>query len=161
MPAHLAEARSRIARIRRELANLQGREPSPEEIAERSGVPLERVRVIAELALDPFSLDAPVGEDGDTSFGDLVSSSEPLADEVLAVRRRVEHAHELLDGLKPREREVLVRRYGLSKGEDETLEEIGRSCSLTRERIRQIEAQALEKLRVRSRARKLGPHAEG
>src|SRR6185437_7267549 len=69
MPAHLAEARSRIARIRRELANLQGREPSPEEIAERSGVPLDRVRVIAELALDPFSLDAPVGEDGDTSFG--------------------------------------------------------------------------------------------
>ncbi|APR81609.1 RNA polymerase sigma factor RpoD [Minicystis rosea] len=161
MPAHLAEARSRIARTRRELIGQLGRDPSHEEVAERSGVPIERVRVIAELALEPLSLDAPVGEDGDTSFGELVAGNEPMADETLAKRRLVEQTHELLEGLTPREREVLVRRYGLHDREDETLEEIGRSCSLTRERIRQIEAQALEKLRTRSRKRKLSSYLDG
>jgi RNA polymerase primary sigma factor len=161
MPAHLADARSRIARVRRELVNQHGREPSPEEIAEKSGVALDRVRVIGEMSLETLSLDAPVGEDGDTSFGELVAGSEPMPDEILAKRRLVEHARELLDGLPAREREILERRYGLVAGEEETLEEIGRSCSLTRERIRQIEARALERLRTRSRAKKLDPHVEG
>ncbi|MFT3775870.1 MAG: RNA polymerase sigma factor RpoD/SigA [Minicystis sp.] len=161
MPAHLAEARSRVARTRRELIGKLGRDPSIEEVAEQSGVPLERVRVLAELAMDPLSLDAPVGEDGDTSFGELVAGSEPMADETLAKRRLVEQTRELLESLTPREREVLERRYGLHDRDDETLEEIGRSCSLTRERIRQIEAQALEKLRTRSRKRKLGSYLEG
>ena len=160
MPAHLAEIRSQVLRARRELLQEQGREPSPEEIAERSGLTLEKVRVIGELALDPLSLDAPVGEEGDTRFGDLLAGEEPTADDELARRRLVEHTRELLDGLTPREREVLERRYGLDGDEDETLEEIGRSFSLTRERIRQIEAKALEKLRPRSRQRQLGSYLE-
>lgn len=158
MPAHLAEIRSQVLRARRELLQSQGREPSPEEIAARSGITMEKVRVIGELALDPLSLDAPVGEDGDTRFGDLIAGEEPTADDELAHRRLVAHTRELLEGLTPREREVLERRYGLDGDEDETLEEIGRSFSLTRERIRQIEAKALEKLLPRSRQRQLGSY---
>jgi RNA polymerase primary sigma factor len=161
MPAHLAEARSRVARTRRDFIGLHGREPTPEEIAEQSGVPFERVRVLTELAMEPLSLDAPVGEDGDSSFGDLLAGSTPAADEALSKRRLVEQTLDLLAGLTPREREILERRHGLYDREDETLEEIGRSCSLTRERIRQIEAQALEKLRMRSRKLKLGSSFEG
>ena len=160
MPAHLAEIRSQVLRARRELLQSQGREPSPEEIAERSGLTLEKVRVIGELALDPLSLDAPVGEDGDTRFGDLLAGETPNADDELAHRRLVAHTRELLEGLTPREREVLERRYGLDRDEDETLEEIGRSFSLTRERLRQIEAKALEKLLPRSRQRQLGSYLE-
>jgi RNA polymerase primary sigma factor len=160
MPAHLAEIRSQVLRARRELLQEQGREPTPEEISERSGLTLEKVRVIGELALDPLSLDAPVGEDGDTKFGDLLAGEEPTADDELARRRLVAHTRELLEGLTPREREVLERRYGLDGDEDETLEEIGRSFSLTRERIRQIEARALEKLLPRSRQRQLGSYLE-
>jgi RNA polymerase primary sigma factor len=151
MPAHLAEARARIARVRREHAARLGHDPSPEEIAEKTGVPIERVRVIAELSLEPVSLEAPVGEDGDTALGDLVAGHEPTPDEILVRRRQVEEAHALLEGLTDREREVIIRRFGLHDREDETLEEIGRSSSLTRERIRQVEARALEKLRARSR----------
>lgn len=151
MPAYLAEAKSRITRVRRDFVAHHGREPSPEEIAERSDLSIERVHTIAELALDPLSLDAPVGEDGDTAFGDFVAGSEPLADEILARRRLIEDAHALLDGITERERDVIIRRFGLLDRDEETLEEIGRSCSLTRERIRQVEEHALEKLRARSR----------
>ena len=161
MPAHLAEAKSGLARVRRELVGQLGREPTHEEIAERSGMPLARVQTIAELSLSPISLDAPVGEDGDTSIGDHVPGTEIMADEALSQRRMVEQMHDLLDELTPRERDVIERRFGLRGREDETLDEIGRSCSLTRERIRQIEASALEKLRTRSRKRKLGHHADG
>jgi RNA polymerase primary sigma factor len=151
MPAHLAEAKRRITRVRRDFVAHHGREPSPEEIAERSDLSIERVHAIAELALEPLSLDAPVGEDGDTSFGELVAGSEPLADELLARRRQREEVRALLDGITERERDVIIRRFGLHDREEETLEEIGRSCSLTRERIRQVEEHALEKLRARSR----------
>ena len=158
IPAHLAEARRRIARARRELVELLGGEPPLDQVAERSGVSLEKVRMVAEVSMEPQSFDAPVGEDGDTSFGELVAGSDLTADEALARRRLREQTLELLDGLTPREREVLERRYGILDGEDETLEEIGKSCSLTRERIRQIEAKALEKLRPRSRKRDLGSY---
>jgi RNA polymerase primary sigma factor len=158
IPAHLAEARRRIARARRELVEQLGTEPAIELVAERSGVSLEKVRMVAEVSMEPQSFDAPVGEDGDTSFGELVAGSDITADEALARRRLREQTLELLDGLTPREREVLERRYGIHDGEDETLEEIGKSCSLTRERIRQIEAKALEKLRPRSRKRDLGSY---
>jgi RNA polymerase primary sigma factor len=153
IPAHLAESRSRIFRIRRDFVAQYGRDPSPEEVAKRAGLSLDRVRVIDELALQPLRLDAPVGEEGDTSLGDLVAGPDAPADEILARRRLVEDTHALLDGLSPRERDVIVRRFGLHDREDETLEEIGRSSSLTRERIRQVEAAALEKLRNRSRRR--------
>jgi RNA polymerase primary sigma factor len=160
MPAHLAETRSQVVRARRELVQEHGRDPSPEEIAERSGLSIEKVRVIGELALEPLSLDAPMSDDGDACFGDLLAGDSPMADDELARRRLTEQTRELLDSLPAREREVLMRRYGLEGDEDETLEEIGQSFSVSRERIRQIEAKALEKLRLRSRQKELASYLE-
>lgn len=161
MPVHLTAIRSQVVRARRDLVQERGREPSVEEVAERSGLSVEKVRVIGELALEPLSLDAPVGEEGDTRFGDLLANEDPTPAEMLARRRLIEQTRELLDSLQPRERELLRRRFGLDGNEDETLEEIGQSFSLTRERIRQIEAKLLEKLRMRSRQRELGSYLEG
>ncbi|KYF85250.1 RNA polymerase subunit sigma [Sorangium cellulosum] len=161
MPVHLTAIRSQVVRARRDLVQERGREPSVEEVAERSGLSVEKVRVIGELALEPLSLDAPVGEEGDTRFGDLLANEEPTPADMLARRRLIEQTRELLDSLQPRERELLRRRFGLDGNEDETLEEIGQSFSLTRERIRQIEAKLLEKLRMRSRQRELGSYLEG
>ncbi|WP_437859941.1 sigma-70 family RNA polymerase sigma factor [Sorangium sp. So ce363] len=161
MPVHLTAIRSQVVRARRDLVQERGREPSVEEIAERSGLTVEKVRVISELALEPLSLDAPVGEEGDTRYGDLLANDEPTPADMLARRRLIEQTRELLDSLQPRERELLRRRFGLDGNEDETLEEIGQSFSLTRERIRQIEAKLLEKLRTRSRQRELGSYLEG
>ena len=160
MPAHLAETRSQVVRARRELVQEHGRDPTPEEIAERSGLTVEKVRVIGELALEPLSLDAPMSDDGDASFGDMLAGDTPMADDELARRRLTEATRELLDSLPAREREVLMRRYGLEGDEDETLEEIGQSFSVSRERIRQIEAKALEKLRLRSRQKELASYLE-
>jgi RNA polymerase primary sigma factor len=153
IPAHLAEARSRAFRVRRDFLAQHGRDPTAEEVATRAGLSLDRLRAIDELSLQPLRLDAPVGDDGDTSLGELVAGESLPADEILARRRLVEDAHALVDSLNPREREVIIRRFGLHDREDETLEEIGRSASLTRERIRQVEAAALAKLRTRSRRR--------
>ncbi len=160
MPAHLAETRSQVVRARRELVQEHGRDPTPEEIAERSGLTVEKVRVIGELALEPLSLDAPMSDDGDACFGDMLAGDSPQADDELARRRLTEATRELLDSLPAREREVLMRRYGLEGDEDETLEEIGQSFSVSRERIRQIEAKALEKLRLRSRQKELASYLE-
>jgi len=160
MPAHLAETRSQVVRARRELVQEHGRDPTPEEIAERSGLTVEKVRVIGELALEPLSLDAPMSDDGDASFGDMLAGDTPMADDELARRRLTEATRELLDSLPAREREVLMRRYGLEGDEDETLEEIGQSFSVSRERIRQIEAKALEKLRLRSRQKELASYLD-
>ncbi|WP_437961907.1 sigma-70 family RNA polymerase sigma factor [Sorangium sp. So ce119] len=161
MPVHLTAIRSQVVRARRDLVQERGREPSVEEVAERSGLSVEKVRMIGELALDPLSLDAPIGEEGDTRYGDLLAGDEPTPADMLARRRLIEQTRELLDSLQPRERELLRRRFGLDGNEDETLEEIGQSFSLTRERIRQIEAKLLEKLRMRSRQRELGSYLEG
>ncbi|MGK3987951.1 sigma-70 family RNA polymerase sigma factor [Sorangium sp. So ce136] len=161
MPVHLTAIRSQVVRARRDLVQERGREPSVEEVAERSGLTVEKVRMIGELALDPLSLDAPIGEEGDTKYGDLLAGEEPTPADMLARRRLIEQTRELLDSLQPRERELLRRRFGLDGNEDETLEEIGQSFSLTRERIRQIEAKLLEKLRTRSRQRELGSYLEG
>ncbi|AUX22259.1 RNA polymerase sigma factor [Sorangium cellulosum] len=161
MPVHLTAIRTQVVRARRDLVQERGREPTVEEVAERSGLPVEKVRVIDELAMEPLSLDAPVGEEGDTRFGDLLANQEPTPADMVARRRLIEQTRELLDSLQPRERELLRRRFGLDGNEDETLEEIGRSFSLTRERIRQIEAKLLEKLRMRSRQRELGSYLEG
>lgn len=155
IPAHLADTRRRIARARRELIELHECEPALDDVAERSGVSVEKVRLVAEVSLEPQSFDAPIGEDGDTSLGELMAGTELTADELFARRRLREQTLELLQGLTPREREVLERRYGIHGGEDETLEEIGRSCSLTRERIRQIEAKALRKMRHPTRIHQL------
>jgi RNA polymerase primary sigma factor len=147
MPVHLSGSRRRVLTAQRTLAQEQGRDPSQEEIAERSGLPLDKVRAVRALSLHPVSLDAPVGDEGESRFGDFLASEGEAPDEALARRRMHEQTSELLDSLTPREREVLRLRYGLEGESDHTLEEIGRSFSLSRERIRQIESKALAKLR--------------
>jgi RNA polymerase primary sigma factor len=160
-PVHLADSRRKVLRARKALAQEQSREPSPEEIAERSGLPLAKVRAVRDLSMEPVSLDAPISEEGDTRYGDFLAGDATPPDEAFARRRMLEQTRELLDALTPREREVLRLRYGLDGGADHTLEEIGRSFSLSRERIRQIESKALQKLRTRSRERQLGSYLEG
>ena len=161
MPVHLADSRRKVLRSRKALSQENSREPSPEEIAEHSGLPLAKVKAVRDLSMEPLSLDAPIDEEGDARYGDFLASDGMTPDEALTQRRMLEQTHDLLEGLTPREREVLRLRYGLDGETDHTLEEIGRSFSLSRERIRQIESKALEKLRSRSRERQLASYLEG
>jgi RNA polymerase primary sigma factor len=152
MPVHLVEDLNKITRVSRAMTAELGREPTPEELARRTRIPARKIRQILEAAREPVSLETPVGED--TALGDLVSdpaAGSPLED-LLAedVTTQVERA---LAGLSPKEQEVLRLRFGLGGGEACTLEEIGQRFGLTRERIRQIEAQALRKLRHRPQLR--------
>ncbi|EYF08310.1 RNA polymerase sigma factor RpoD/SigA [Chondromyces apiculatus] len=160
MPVHLADSRRKVLRSRKALSQENAREPSPEEIAEHSGLPLAKVKAVRDLSMEPISLDAPIDEEGDARYGDFLASDGATPDEALTMRRMMEQTRDLLDGLTPREREVLRLRYGLDGEADHTLEEIGRSFSLSRERIRQIESKALEKLRSRSRDRHLASYLE-
>lgn len=160
MPVHLADSRRKVLRSRKALSQEHAREPSPEEIAEHSGLPLAKVKAVRDLSMEPLSLDAPIDEEGDARYGDFLAGEEVAPDEALVRRRMLEQTRDLLDGLTPREREVLRLRYGLDGETDHTLEEIGRSFSLSRERIRQIESKALEKLRSRSRERHLMSYLE-
>ncbi|WP_245677925.1 RNA polymerase sigma factor RpoD/SigA [Chondromyces crocatus] len=161
MPVHLADSRRKVLRSRKALSQEHAREPSPEEIAEHSGLPLAKVKAVRDLSMEPISLDAPIDEEGDARYGDFLPSDTVTPDEALAQRRMMEQTRDLLEGLTPREREVLRLRYGLDGETDHTLEEIGRSFSLSRERIRQIESKALEKLRSRSRDRHLATYLDG
>jgi RNA polymerase primary sigma factor len=160
-PVHLAESRRRMLRARKTFTQIHAREPTPEELAEHSGLPLDKIRIARDLLMEPLSLDAPIGDDGDARYGDFLVGEEPPPDEQLARSRMKEQMHELLESLTPREREVLRLRFGLEGETDHTLEEIGQSFSLSRERIRQIEAKALEKLRLQSQKRDLGSYLEG
>ncbi len=161
MPVHLTASRRRVLTAQRALSQEKSREPSPEEIAERSGVPLDKVQAVRALAMALVSLEAPMGDEGDLRFGDMLASPGDTPDEALERRRLQEQAALMLDELTPRERDILRLRYGLSGEEDHTLEEIGRSFSLSRERIRQIESKALEKLRAWSKERGLESYLEG
>ncbi|MRG96551.1 sigma-70 family RNA polymerase sigma factor [Polyangium spumosum] len=161
MPVHLTASRRRVLGAERALSQKNARTPSQEEIAESSGVPLDKVQAVRALSLSPVSLDAPIGGEGDFRFGDLLASETDAPDEALARSRMREAASEMLETLTPREREVLRLRYGLTGEDDHTLEQIGRSFSLSRERIRQIESKALEKLRTWSEERGLGSYLEG
>ncbi|AUX21577.1 uncharacterized protein SOCEGT47_020630 [Sorangium cellulosum] len=159
VPLHFQERRRRVWRARRELAPELGREPTEDELAEESGLSPEDVRAALELAPEPLSLQAPVGEQQDTVLGDLIPSRTAQApDEEVAEAQMRRQAAELLDTLPPREREVLRQRFGLGEAPERTLEEIGNSLSLSRERIRQIEAAALERLRAASRSKGLSAH---
>jgi RNA polymerase primary sigma factor len=160
MPVHLTGSRRRVLGAERSLSQENARTPSQEEIAERSGVSLDKVQAVRALSLSPVSLDAPLGAEGETRFGDTLPSDVDAPDEALAERRMREVTTALLDELTPREREILRLRYGLAGGEDLTLEEIGRSFSLSRERIRQIESKALAKLRAWSEERGLGSYLD-
>jgi len=161
MPVHLTASRRRVLGAERALSQKNARTPSQEEIAESSGVPLDKVQAVRALAMMPVSLDAPMGDEGDFRFGDTLASDTDAPDEALVRNRLREAASAMLETLTPREREVLRLRYGLTGEDDHTLEQIGRSFSLSRERIRQIESKALEKLRTWSEERGLGSYLDG
>jgi RNA polymerase primary sigma factor len=150
LPVHVADDRRRIGKIRAAFVALHRREPSADEISKLSGLARERVFTILNLPAQPSSLDAPVGEEGDARVGDFVAASTALPDEAAAFRALGKQLEGMLHTLTERERQVLRMRFGLGHPREHTLEEVGRAMSLTRERIRQIERVALDKLRARS-----------
>jgi len=138
IPVHMIETINKLIRTSRYLVQEQGREPTPEEIAEKMEIPLEKVRKVLKIAREPISLETPIGEEEDSHLGDLA-----------------EQTRKVLATLTPREEKVLRMRFGIGEKADHTLEEVGQDFAVTRERIRQIEAKALRKLRHPTRSRKL------
>lgn len=156
IPVHMVETINRLVRTSRQLLQELGREPQPEEIAERMDLPVERVREVMKISQDPVSLETPIGEEEDSHLGDFIQD-EHVAVPVDAATFTLLHEQllEVLDTLTEREQKVLKLRFGLEDGRPRTLEEVGREFNVTRERIRQIEAKALRKLRHPSRSKKL------
>jgi RNA polymerase primary sigma factor len=162
IPVHMAEVASRILRERRRLAQQQGREPSAAQIATRAKTTVERVEEVLSIVQEPLSLDLPVGDDGDATLGDLIAAPNGIhAHAALESSDLVRYVGEALAGLTEREQRILRMRFGIGGMTDHTLEEVGKAFGLTRERIRQIEARALEKLRHPARATKLAAFAKG
>ncbi len=156
IPVHMIETINKLMRVQKQLVQEYGREPSPDEIAEEIHLPVERVRTVLKMAQQPISLQAPVGDSDDTSFGDFIedkAAENPMEEAGFAMLK--EKIGDVLDTLTEREREVLEQRFGLKDGYSRTLEEVGRQFQVTRERIRQIEAKALRKMRHPTRIRKL------
>ncbi|MDB5220542.1 MAG: polymerase sigma factor RpoD [Myxococcaceae bacterium] len=149
LPVHVADDRRRIGKMRASFLTQNRREPTPEEIARISGLAPERVQNILTLPAQPASLDTPMGEDGDATLGDLVPGNTELPDAAVSLRALGGHIETLMGALTPREQQVLRMRFGMGGAREHTLEEVGRALSLTRERIRQIERAALDKLRAR------------
>ncbi len=156
IPVHMVETINKLVRVSRQLLQQKGREPTPEEIAEEMKLPVERVREIMKIAQEPISLETPIGEEEDSHLGDFIEDAEALAPaEAASYTMLKEQLESVLDTLTARERNVLKLRFGLEDGRPRTLEEVGREFGVTRERIRQIEAKALRKLRHPSRSRRL------
>ena len=156
IPVHVSENAAKVLRERRRLYQKDGREPRPAELAERLGVPVARVEQVLSMAAQPTSLDAPIGEDGDATLGDLIKAPDAVDPQAVAEASALQKiVGEALATLTPREQRILRMRFGIGGAADHTLEEIGKEFGVTRERIRQIEAKALEKLRDPTRARKL------
>ena len=156
IPVHMVETINKLIRVSRQLLQELGREPSPEEIAEVLKMPEERVREILKISQEPVSLETPIGEEEDSHLGDFIQDENvPVPAEAAAQTLLREQLEEVLNTLTDREKKVLRLRFGLDDGRQRTLEEVGREFNVTRERIRQIEAKALRKLRHPSRSRKL------
>ncbi|MGH8046877.1 MAG: RNA polymerase sigma factor RpoD [Chthoniobacterales bacterium] len=156
IPVHMIETINKLIRVQKQLVQEYGREPSPEEVSDEIQLPVERVRAVLKMAQQPISLQAPVGDSDDTSFGDFIEDkgAENPADQAAIVLLK-DKIKDVLDTLTERERQVLEQRFGLVDGYSRTLEEVGRQFKVTRERIRQIEAKALRKMRHPTRIRQL------
>ncbi len=156
IPVHMVETINKLIRVNRQLLQDLGREPLPEEIAEKMDIPVERVREISKISQEPVSLETPIGEEEDSHLGDFIQDDNvPVPAEAAAFTLLKEQLVEVLSTLTDREQKVLRLRFGLDDGRARTLEEVGKEFNVTRERIRQIEAKALRKLRHPSRSRKL------
>ena len=156
IPVHMVETINTLIRVQRQLLQELGREPYPEEIAKEMNLPVDRVREIQKISQEPVSLETPIGEEEDSHLGDFIQDDNvPVPAEAAAFTLLKEQLSEVLGTLTDRERKVLELRFGLDDGRARTLEEVGKEFNVTRERIRQIEAKALRKLRHPSRSRKL------
>ncbi|MBE6741571.1 MAG: RNA polymerase sigma factor RpoD [Ruminococcaceae bacterium] len=156
IPVHMVETINKVKKAKSQLLHISGHEPTPEEIAEYLEMPVEKVREILRVAQDPVSLETPIGEEEDSHLGDFIPDDEALAPaDAASMSLLKEQLAEVLKTLTPREEKVLSLRFGLDDGNPKTLEEVGKEFNVTRERIRQIEAKALRKLRHPSRSKKL------
>lgn len=161
IPVHMVETINKLIRVSRQLLQELGREPSPEEIAKEMSMPVERVREILKISQEPVSLETPIGEEEDSHLGDFIKDDNvPVPADAAAFTLLKEQLEEVLETLTEREQKVLTLRFGLEDGRARTLEEVGKEFNVTRERIRQIEAKALRKLRHPSRSRKLKDYLE-
>jgi len=162
IPVHMIETINKLMRVQKALVQELGREPTPEEVAEEMNLPVERVRAVLKMAQQPISLQSPVGDSDDTHFGDFIEDkSAENPSEMTAYSLLKDRLQDVLSTLTEREQEVLTLRFGLQDGYSRTLEEVGRKFTVTRERIRQIEAKALRKMRHPTRIRKLEGFLEG
>lgn len=161
IPVHMVETINKLIRVSRQLLQELGREPSPEEIAKEMNMPVERVREILKISQEPVSLETPIGEEEDSHLGDFIKDDNvPVPADAAAFTLLKEQLEDVLGTLTEREQKVLTLRFGLEDGRARTLEEVGKEFNVTRERIRQIEAKALRKLRHPSRSRKLKDYLE-
>jgi len=161
IPVHMVETHNKLSKTLRDMVQEGGEEPTPEQISVRMNVPVEKIRMLLEATRDPVSLDSPVGDEGGATIGDFVEDlSFPAPDDAVGDKELSEETRELLKLLTPREEQVLRMRFGIDAPGDQTLEDVGKSFELTRERIRQIETKALRKLRLPSFHRKLKVHIE-
>jgi RNA polymerase primary sigma factor len=161
IPVHMIETINKLTRTSRSLVQELGREPEAEEIAKRMDMPVSKVRKIMKIAQEPISLETPIGEEEDSHLGDFIEDRQAISPiEAVLVSNLRDQTRKVLKSLTPREEQVLKMRFGVGDGSEHTLEEVGRSFNVTRERIRQIESKALRKLRHPSRAKKLKPFLE-
>jgi RNA polymerase primary sigma factor len=156
IPVHMIETINKLVRTSRQLVQELGREPTPEEIAAKMEIPIDKVRKVLKIAKEPISLETPLGEEEDSHLGDFIEDKRVISPAVAVVNKNLqEQTRRVLSSLTPREEKVLCMRFGIGEKSDHTLEEVGQNFDVTRERIRQIEAKALRKLRHPSRSKKL------
>ena len=156
IPVHMIETINKLNRVSRQMLQEKGRDPTPEELAQQMGMPEEKIRKVLKIAKEPISMETPVGDDDDSHIGDFIEDSNmALPDEAATADSLKDNIKKALDALTPRESKVLKMRFGIGMSTDHTLEEVGKQFDVTRERIRQIEAKALRKLRHPSRSEQL------